>query len=64
LVSIGIEWRSALAAEALRKRILAHVGRQAEPELDDVVIIRSRRDVAETDMPRHARAIVRRLLAA
>ena len=37
---------------------------QAEPELDDVVIIRSRRDVAETDMPRHARAIVRRLLAA
>jgi len=64
LVSIGIEWRSALAAEELRKRILAHVGRQADPELDDVVIIRSRRDVAETDMPRHARAIVRRLLAA
>jgi NUDIX domain-containing protein len=64
LVSIAIEWRSALSAEALRKRILEHVARQAEPELEDVVIIRSRRDVDDTAMPRHACAILGRLLGA
>jgi 8-oxo-dGTP pyrophosphatase MutT (NUDIX family) len=39
-VAIAIEWRSALPAEALRNRILAHVSREAEPELADVVIVR------------------------
>lgn len=64
LVSIGIEWRSALAAEDLRQRILGHVRSQAEPELADVVIVRGRETIGAADMPSHARAIVGRLFAA
>jgi hypothetical protein len=64
LVSIGIEWRSALAAEDLRERILGHVRSQAEPELADVVIVSGRETIGAADMPSHARAIVGRLFAA
>lgn len=63
-VSIGIVWRSALPAVALRERILAHVHRQPVPELADVVIVRRRDDIDEAGMPRYARAIVRRLFPA
>jgi 8-oxo-dGTP pyrophosphatase MutT (NUDIX family) len=64
LLSIAIEWRSALAAEALRTRILHHVRRQPVPELDDVVIARAPGDIDERTMPPHAKAILGLLLGA
>jgi 8-oxo-dGTP pyrophosphatase MutT (NUDIX family) len=64
LLSIAIEWRSALAAEALRERILAHVRRQYAPELADVVIARSPGEIDERTMPPHARAMLRLFLTA
>jgi hypothetical protein len=48
MISIAIEWQSALSAKALRERALAHVARQPEPELADIVIVR---DLAEIDDP-------------
>lgn len=64
LVSIGIEWVSRLPAEALRARILAHLKHQAAPELADIVIVRSHREIDADTMPRHARALLRLLLGA
>ena len=64
LVSIGIEWRSRLAAEALRERILAHVRSQAVPELADIVIVRQADEIDEDGVPRYARALLRALLVA
>lgn len=64
MISIAIEWQSALSAKALRERILAHVARQPEPELADVVIVR---DLAEIDDPTilpYARAKLRLALSA
>jgi len=63
-VSIAIEWRSALTAEALRARILAHVRRQPVPELADVVIARGQGEIDERTMPPHARAMLRLFLTA
>jgi ADP-ribose pyrophosphatase YjhB (NUDIX family) len=64
LVSIAIEWLSPLPAEALRERILAHVRRQAVPELADVVIVRAADEIDEDTMPRYARVLLRMLLTA
>ncbi len=64
LVSIGIEWRSPLPADALRERILAHVARQPEPELADVVVVRSLSEIDADTMPRYACALLRALLSA
>jgi hypothetical protein len=64
LVSIAIEWRSALTAEALRARILAHVRRQPVPELADVVIARTPDDIDERTMPPHAKAMLQLFLGA
>ncbi|MCZ7596110.1 MAG: NUDIX hydrolase [Hyphomicrobium sp.] len=63
-VAVAIEWRSALPASELRGRILANLRRQPEPELDDIVPIRSRADIDESSMPPHARALVRTVLPA
>ena len=52
------------AAEALRERILDFTRRQAEPELDDIVIVRAHADIDESTMPPHARALLRALLPA
>ncbi len=64
LVSIGIEWRSPLAAEALREEMLKHVRSQSEPELADIVIVRSCAEIDADMMPRHAVALLRLLLTA
>jgi 8-oxo-dGTP pyrophosphatase MutT (NUDIX family) len=63
-VSIGIEWRSGLAAEDLRALILTHVARQPAPELADVVIVRQAREIDADTMPRFAQALLRLLLTA
>lgn len=63
-VAVAIEWRSALPAAELRARILANLRAQPEPELEDIVPVRSRADIDESSMPPHARALVRTLLPA
>ena len=44
-----------LPAAALRERILAFVRSQTEPELADIVIVRTHADIDESTMPPHAR---------
>jgi 8-oxo-dGTP pyrophosphatase MutT (NUDIX family) len=63
-VSISIEWRSTLPAEALRARILSRVATQTVPELADIVIVRSTDEIDNDTMPRYARALLRFLLSA
>lgn len=63
-MAIAVEWRSALPAVALRARILDFTGAQAEPELEDIVIVRGRVDLDEARMPPHALALARTLLSA
>jgi 8-oxo-dGTP pyrophosphatase MutT (NUDIX family) len=64
IVSIAIEWQSALPAEALRARILAHIRRQPVPELADVVIVRTREEIGDGTIPAYAQAMLRLLLTA
>ena len=63
-VAVAIEWRSPLAAEALRQRILGFIDAEAEPELDDIVIVRQRADIDGRSVPPHAQALLRTLLPA
>lgn len=64
LVSIAIEWRSVLTAADLRASILAHVRRQAAPELADVVIVRTVAEIDDPRVPDYARALLRLVLGA
>ena len=64
LVSIAIEWRSALPAKALRERILDHVVLQPEPELGDVVVVRNLAEVDDPTILPYARAKLRLVLSA
>ena len=64
LISMAIEWRSVLPADSLRERILAHVARQAEPELADVVIVRSAGEIDDAIILPYARAKLRLVLSA
>jgi hypothetical protein len=64
LVSIAIEWRSALPAAALREAILAHTRAQASPELADVVIVRRTADIEDPRVPDYARVLLRGVLGA
>ena len=63
-MAIAIEWRSTLAAEALRDRILAHVHRQTEPELADIVIVRSAGEMERVPLQPYARPLLQLLLGA
>lgn len=63
-VAIGVEWRSPLPAAELRERILAFLHAVAAPELDDIVIVRSEAQLADANMPPHARVFARALLGA
>jgi 8-oxo-dGTP pyrophosphatase MutT (NUDIX family) len=63
-IAVGAEWRSALSAEELRAHMLDLIGRQSEPELDDIVIARTGADIDEHTMPAHACALLRSLLPA
>ncbi len=63
-VALAIEWRSPLAAEALRQRILGFINAEAQPELDDIVIVRQRSDIDARIMPGHAQALLRTILPA
>lgn len=63
-VAIGVEWRSPLPAAELRARMLAFLDTQSSPELDDVVVIRDEADLAQEEMPPHARVFAAAMLGA
>ncbi len=63
-VAVAVEWRSPLAADALRQHILGFIEAEAQPELDDIVIVRQRADIDARTMPGHAQALLRTLLSA
>ena len=63
-VAIAVEWRSALPAETLRDRILAHIAREAEPELADVVIVRAASDIGSLPLQPYAVPLLQFLMRA
>ncbi len=63
-VAIAIEWRSALDAQALRERILAHIRSQDAPELADIVIVRSPTDVGNFPVQDYAVSMLRLVMPA
>ena len=63
LLSIGIEFRSKLAARDLTSLIARHIAGEAEPELGRIVAVRSPADSAKIAMPRYAGLLAEELLA-
>jgi NUDIX domain len=63
VLSIGIEYRARLSAQALRARILAAMKLEAEPELSEVHVVRSTEDLARIRVRGHAAVATRALLA-
>lgn len=61
-VAIGIEWRSSLPAAELRRRMLDHIAREHDPELDDVVIVSTVGQQTVAQMALHARVFARELM--
>ncbi|MGN6570924.1 MAG: NUDIX hydrolase [Pseudolabrys sp.] len=55
--------RSPLAAEKLRERILAHLAREAQPELDDIRVVRGPADFDAAAMPDFVMAYLAHLFA-
>jgi 8-oxo-dGTP pyrophosphatase MutT (NUDIX family) len=64
LVAIAIEWRSSLDAQALRERILAHIRSEQDPELADVVIVRSLADIGSFPIQDYAVSMLRLVMPA
>lgn len=63
-VSVGVEWRSSLPAVDLRQRIMAFLGSQSEPELDDIVIVRTHSELPEEGTTLQARVFAQAMLGA
>jgi 8-oxo-dGTP pyrophosphatase MutT (NUDIX family) len=63
-LSIAIEWLSRESATVLRERILAYVARQPDPELADVIIVRSLAEIDDPSILSYARAELRLALSA
>lgn len=60
-VSIAVELRSALPAEALRAKIVAHLARDPEAELSGIEIVRRGDEVAPGEMPVFTAVLLRHL---
>ncbi len=58
MVSIAAEYRSALPAEELRAAINEHIAAEPDPELDEMVIVRSARDLDGLGMPAYASVLL------
>jgi ADP-ribose pyrophosphatase YjhB (NUDIX family) len=57
-ISLAVEYRLPLAATELRSIIVANIARQAKPELDDVVVVRSRTDLANPAISLYTRVLL------
>lgn len=63
LISIAAEFRSALPADVLSRRVLDFIAQDAQSELVGVVIVRSVRDMEGLAMPEYARILLPRIMA-
>jgi 8-oxo-dGTP pyrophosphatase MutT (NUDIX family) len=63
-LAVAAEWQSTLPAELLRDSILEVVRRQAEPELSDIVIVRSCAEIDARIVPAYAQVLLRARLPA
>lgn len=63
ILSIGIEYQSALEADALREAISRHLSAEADPELSDVVFAKSMDDLTGLKVPRYTALAVAYLFA-
>lgn len=61
-VSIAIEYRSHLPADELRSSIIGHIASETRPELEDIIVIRTKTDIAGLAMPDFASALVSTLV--
>ncbi len=64
LISIGVEFRFPLPANALRSRIIEYLRGEAEPELSDIVIARGSADIDDVAMPAFTTQVLREILPA
>jgi len=58
IISIAAEFRSLLPAEELQKRIRDHIAAEADPELEDAVIVRSRSELPDLALVLYARQLL------
>jgi len=63
LVSIATEFRSRETAQTLRERMRRGLARDAEAELDEIVVVRSMSDAPPGLVPPYARLLLARVLA-
>lgn len=63
-IAVATRWRSELPALELRRHILSCLRAQPHPELDDIVIVRSKGDIDQVTMPPHACALLNGVLPA
>lgn len=57
-ISIALEYRSPLAATALRSKILTAIAGQAEPELEDIVIVTDAEDTCSEVIAEYVRVLL------
>jgi len=62
-VAVGIEWRSRLPAVELRQQILDFLRADATPELDDIVIVASERELTDANVPVPARLLAQAIFS-
>jgi 8-oxo-dGTP pyrophosphatase MutT (NUDIX family) len=63
-IAIGVEWRSTHSAEALREDVMATLRSLPDPELDDVVIVRTQGEFDAARTPAFVQILLRSLLPA
>ncbi len=61
-ISVAAEYRSSLAAEDLRVKLLEHIAGEDEPELADVVIVRRPPDQHDDGLAAYARVLLGHIL--
>jgi hypothetical protein len=63
MLSIALEYRARLTAEALAAAIRHHLAHDPCSELEDIVIVRSAHDLERLSMPVYAEVLLRALLS-
>lgn len=62
-VSVAVEVAVNLGADEMLERVRAHLAAETDPELDDVVLVSSGRDLEGLAMPNYARGLLENLFA-
>ena len=57
-ISLGVEYRLPASSDDIRSAILDNLSRQAKPELDDIVVVKSALDLANPSISLYARVLL------